>query len=65
MTLQSPEPAEGTISGRVEVVLYTEGADGEREYISYADADALTDYDLSVFPFGKVFVAAYNTDGRG
>ena len=60
-----PEPVEGTISGRVEVVLYTEGADGEREYISYADADALTEYDLSVFPFGKVFVAAYNTDAAG
>lgn len=60
-----PDPVEAKISGRVEVVLYTEGADGEREYISYTDADALTDYDLSVFPFGKVFVAAYSADEAG
>lgn len=50
------EAMQGSISGTVDILLYTEGADGERESISWDEAYA------GVFPFGKVFVAAYYED---
>lgn len=50
------ESMDGMISGMVHILLYTEGEDGERENISWDDAYA------GVFPFGKLFVAAYYED---
>lgn len=50
------EAMEGSISGMVHIQLYTEGEDGERESISWDEAYA------GVFPFGKLFVAAYYED---
>ena len=46
------DPMSGTISGTIDILLYTSGADGERESISWDEAYA------GVFPFGKLFVAA-------
>jgi len=47
------DPMNGSISGTVDILLYTEGSDGARESISWDEAYA------GVFPFGKLFVAAY------
>ena len=50
------EEMEGSISGTVDIVLYTEGEDGGQENISWDEAYA------GIFPFGKIFVAAYYED---
>jgi hypothetical protein len=50
------EPMDGSIFGTVDILLYTNGEDGERENISWDEAYA------GVFPFGKIFVAAYYED---
>jgi hypothetical protein len=50
---------EGTISGTVTVQLYTTGEDGEREELSWEDGTG------GVFPFGKIYVAAYYEDEDG
>jgi hypothetical protein len=54
----SPEEVTGTITGTVDIQLFTEGEDGERETISWEDA-----YE-GVYPFGKIFVAAYYEDAN-
>jgi hypothetical protein len=50
------EEMQGSISGTVDIVLYTEGEDGEQENISWDEAYA------GIFPFGKIFIAAYYED---
>ncbi len=54
------EGISATISGHVDVQFFTEGDDGERDYIAWADtpwADA--------FPFGSIFVAATTENKAG
>ncbi len=50
---------DGTISGTVRVQLYTTGADGEREELSWEDGTG------GSFPFGSIYVAAYYDDEDG
>ena len=52
----SPEEVQGTITGTVDIQLFTEEEEGERETVSWEEA-----YE-GVYPFGKIFVAAYYED---
>ncbi len=51
-----PDPITATITGTVQVELFCTGSDGAREAVTFADA-----YGGS-FPFGAIWVAAYNED---
>ena len=54
-----PDEIEGTVSGTIEVQLYTTGEDGEREEVSWEDGTG------GEYVYGKIFVAAYYEGEQG
>lgn len=63
-TGEPPEPISGTVSGAVTVLLYTEDESGGRVEVPWESTSCATETGIT-FPFGSVWVGAYETDTGG
>jgi hypothetical protein len=63
-TGEPPTPISGTVSGAVTVLLYTEDESGGRVEVPWESTSCATETGIT-FPFGSVWVGAYETDTGG